>query len=1105
MSQCPNNADVFVASQTANFGSESDAAKAMANPDVLSETYKGRLADDVEIAEHDDLAQAVYDTIGPDSFGGDGADAKTRVSANSIARRITAADAEGFAARMLQRVSDAYDFIERNTTVQRVAHYLKLQTWLEQRLRDHRAKLHMWAHSYAGQNDRSLSDNDIVRLSNQAVPRIRGLIESYNRELQPFRQIAHQLAKDLSTTDTEVLRDLGNYAVYRHTPEANAAIIRRWQEEIAIEEAKGDYANLKDIKEYQQRIEDLEEVLEEPDRGDVNRNVRTATGYTNGEARALTEALIAKGYTMEQLDSAADILCNFYNNRYNESVRAGVIPPAMAAAVDKNNFQYYVPAMERKVNNGGSINDVHPFNPGGYYARDGRTDVVDDAYTSINFYARRTANAVGMQPFAEHMLAMGLVNEKTRRKSGRDNGLRVRSVDGLRRGLRRTDDPYRTQLRAYEEHGGLVVQRPFMEDDGSIVYKRYIVAFDENWKDAQGLDGATLNRTLINPPKTAESLNKAALVTSGYGQLFTRFRPAFPVVNMFRDMFERMGHIASRDYFREDGKTVSGMNLLPRYLANMARAGQMLMQVKLGKLPPDSPIMKAYDEYVRLGLHPEYTFARTGVRDTEIDRVVEGRSAFQKAMNSEQGKVLRKAVDKLGEKGRAVLNILDSWNDYYNNIAPFAQFVTLKDAGVPADRAAAATLDSMNMAQTGTAVPVLRALYPFVKPTIQSSAAMLRTLGLSYDPRGVLRPHMKGWGFALGSYAALSSLKDVITDQLGEDENGNARIDGMSLGQLSSFIPIGTGDPDGSYFKLQTGFGLNQIISTLVWGQDRMERGLISADEFASHMLFTTVKNMSPGNWPEFGPKDDIAAFIIQTIAPTISKPVLELATNKNYFGSPIKRGEAPEFTAKANYGSRAAAKVYHELAQSVYQTTGIDMYPEQVQHIIQNLFVGPFRILRSAWESDTVGPQQTQKYRDTHLDPLLEAMGGTLFTGYASGTARNLYFNARDFYEQKAKKDGVKMTAKNYGEYGDRAGFQRAQMQAAGWSENEIADAIAIYEFEQDRAKGAPEMNQQLRNAWLSASELEELRTAFEELAQSSDDVYSNVIDSLNFYRKTS
>ena len=50
----------------------------------------------------------------------------------------------------------------------------------------------------------------------------------------------------------------------------------------------------------------------------------------------------------------------------------------------------------------------------------------------------------------------------------------------------------------------------------------------------------------------------------------------------------------------------------------------------------------------------------------------------------------------------------------------------------------------MNLYQRGTATPALQCLYPFIIPTMQGAANIMRTMGFVPDQRGVYRATRKG-------------------------------------------------------------------------------------------------------------------------------------------------------------------------------------------------------------------------------------------------------------------------------------------------------------------------------------------------------------------------
>ena len=198
------------------------------------------------------------------------------------------------------------------------------------------------------------------------------------------------------------------------------------------------------------------------------------------------------------------------------------------------------------------------------------------------------------------------------------------------------------------------------------------------------------------------------------------------------------------------------------------------------------------------------------------------------------------------------MRVLDGWNDFFQNAGAFAQFVTLREAGVPASRAARGVLEMMNLSHRGELTPYLRVLFPYVVPTVESGVALARTLGLgARTPGDIIKQGMRGYMGLLAAYGAYSMLYPLARESLGRDETGKYRMDAMSLSELVRGVPIGMGS-EGDFIRFPVGFGLPQIAAMLSVGQERVASGLMSPQDLAFDTLFLTVKNTMPGNWPDY-------------------------------------------------------------------------------------------------------------------------------------------------------------------------------------------------------------------------------------------------------------
>lgn len=959
-------------------------------------------------------------------------------------------------------------------------------------------------------------DNELSSQAAHLQSRYQGELERLGSQyVKDIYSIADQAARKLGYrySNEEILHMIGDYANADHvlTDSTNQRQIDKWLAEAERIEKLPEELQTPSLK-HQAKMKrffsaGLSKHMDNPN---PPTNLITS-GYTNGEAREIIRRIEATGVDMDLIRQGADRTVAQNRMLLEEHLKNGDIAPEQYNALRANNFSRYTPLVTRVTNNTGFINDPIPYVQTTFHRREGRSVFPDDAVTSTLVRTRRAAGAIATRPFGDMLMVLAKQNMERVGKEG-DNGLRIRSMASLQHATD-TDSVALARFSQHaEKNGGFIVNEPILNSMGvQVGSKRSLVCFDPNWKGANGLMGAELNEALLlNTDMTP--LQKALIATTGtYGQLFTRFRPWFGVVNSGRDTIERIGHIANRDFMDETGNTVRGYSLLAKYAKNVAWAYAHLPGImrgmKNGSFDMNSPTGKYWQEYVRYGVHQDYTWGATSdfMKSNQLRR--RETTGLPDYLQGETASGVRQLLRQSGSFGSKAKSALDGFNDYWNNIAAFAEFVTLREAGVPAERAARNTLDSMDFNQQGKYTNPLRMIFPFVKPIVQSAAAMSRSLGITYDSRGIAKAGWKGWAAAACFGLGLEMAKAMATESMGYDEDGLPRIDQIPLSKLSRGFPVGFGDEHGFHFFMNTGYSTPRLVSTMVWGMDRVKRGILAPETFGGQMLLTYLQELSPGNWPEFSFKDNPAEYIMQLITPSMLSPLAESAMNTDSFGHKLKRYEAPEHTAKSDYGGGSTLKVYSKLAQTVKKTFGIDAYPEQYQHFVQSTFVGPAVILRSLWESsDEPSLKQSQHYKDTHLHPVVEMLGATMSFGYADDVAKGLFNQAemkllkiiRDNHIQKASDTAYKR--------GDKEGQRRwwhDQCVAAGLDEP-TAEDIRLYFETADKLKvGSPEVNAYLRGQINNDVDYETLQARMDEATASRRQTWRDFVNNLNMYKR--
>ena len=1050
-----------------------------------------------------EYATGINDAIGADANGPSATKADQsalRSVAKNLATLVRTAQ-EGIAGN-LRSFDDAVKLLGGLTTGEESL-WLDMTCRLESYFSDSKGPYHRWVMLKAVDPTKAMNQQELIASQRSMDARINAVYDRIHRnKVEPIMQFVAPIAKRLGYSNRDMAIILGDYANALAVPEKNAELLRRWDAELQAELAKPkEKRNASLIGRLERQIEDLETFIDEAE--DLPDGLLSC-GYTNGQASDLIRRITDLGVTEAEGVQFSKLMTDWSYEILMERARGGTLDPGVLQRFPLT-FTNYVPFQNRFENHTGAVNETRTYNPGSYHAMEGSRTAPDSSFLTLLAYSRRAANEVGMQDFGIKLATKAILDAA----NNVDNGLRIYKKSDIDR-LKNDRNPAISQwARNFDTHGGLVVDIPQYKGGVYVGHERSYVCFDPNWKDpVANLDGSVLNEALVSAPKISGGLHKFAVANSWYGQMFTRMTGFFSPVNCGRDLIERSYHLASMTTYDANGREVQGNNLLWAYFGNIANSASMLRDAVRGIAAPDSDAAIFWNEYQAMGLYQEYTPGMNSSNRTMSDIMAEqsneGRvkHALGKATNAK----LRRAFNELGRNKETALRVIDQWNGYFTTVAPFNMFVTMRRAGISAERAGNNVLESMNMTRRGTLTPVLQAFFPFVKPTMNSAAAMARSLGLVYDPRGFITAGKNGWKYMLGTTMAYAMLQPLLSDSMGTDpETGMKRMDMLSLSDLARALPIGIGD--GNYIKFPSGYGPVQLPIVLVNGIDRVLRGLMTPEDFGFEMLFTTAKNMMAGNWPEFGFTEDPIDYLAQMFTPSFLNTFTQIATNRGYFGQPITYGdENSADRAMADQGRVTTPPVYHTAARGILDATGMDFAPEQIRAVANGIFIGPLRLLRSLLEYDSqYKVAKEHALLDDHNNLFiagLKALGATQLLGSVQNEGRQFFFQAADYYERRIKQSGVKLTSTEYGNDREaRIAYQTGKLLDAGFTQDEIDDILLIRDTVQSMRQANKRFNDATRTTWLTANDSTELRTQLMELANQEADIYDEAVPQLHFF----
>lgn len=863
---------------------------------------------------------------------------------------------------------------------------------------------------------------------NMAVATARNKREFINQDLTkkyitPFIETAKALSTDLNMDFKMVVKYLGSWASLRHIPEANAALREGLVERYArAREAFNnnvdttmDHAILTEMNEARFAIEAFDRSQES---GIIEEGVRLASGMTDKAVGTARDFILSQGIPLEKAESASQSLIDGFSGALDLLVESGVVPESEAAVWRAKNFKNFVSLYVDQPN---TVNDL-TFSQ----HREGTNKIADNAFETLSEYIDKAAYNIARRDVAIEFSKL----HRQLTEAGMDSPMELVRTSQLGE-----EHSFRKGFYFTEEVEANGAKQP-------IKYK--LMLNDEGLNAVLFPDNGSYNRTGFK-----ERLTQANRLVA---KSVTQYVPSFPVINMMRDLPERAIIAMTRHFNDTSGKQVNatliGLQILNpmrnTLVANAAFQGIILDNYS-GK----------YGEYL-LELRKEG-----------------GLSTFSDMAFRDKSRLAKSVDNKTGVRGAAhnVDSAVRQYNEVFNTVAPLSMYAAMRDAGVDAKTASFLVLDSMNFSTRGKLTESLGMFAPFVNSAFQSGGNVLKSFGLGYGENFFSAGNMKNLA-KIGGFTLLASVTaGAIRASLGQDENGEYVMDKMPLRDLRSMIPLALKGEDGkvseTYGKFFVGFGTPQLMWT--WGimLDRMDRGVADAEDFFAESASTFIANGVIDPTPGFKFSENPVKFLTYSSLPAAIKQFYLVGSNMTYYGGSMYGEQNYKSKLNKDSGRQGTPSVYKDMANSLYELTGVDMHPEAVRGVAQGIFLGSAGAILKVGESQSTYYNPTPKTTPGEMSPVIHALGINRFYGNNYRVDLNRFYSATNKMEDILIKRGVPLQDRAYsgGDGSKKLAMIRERMIAKQFTPSQISTVMSLIEFEKVQSKLDREMKARVKN----------------------------------------
>ena len=883
-----------------------------------------------------------------------------------------------------------------------------------------------------------------------ARERVQGArIAIQERVLNPVQTFFKGIASEMGLDEVVVATELGKARTMLHIMEAAERRHMELQQNLMDAYAN---ATIADPKKRQNAIKDAEKALkdfEDAQNGQTVHNDNTGTddplvpipgGMTVAKAKAEYDALVAK-YGEPRVRESVEHMGQAYDSMIQYGIDQGAYSQDDVSRFGQ--WQFYCPLADKANLEHGIVNDVIDISP---ELRDkhgvGSNLPSVDSYTALAHMSYRMANCLGTLDLGNAMVALhkrlaesykqgtqGITASEYSIANAQGtyyNGLIIMPAAQLMAIRDNADKSYSGDLVAragkFLENAAFYarVQEQGADANGNpaMVTRTYVVAFNQNERtnaythDAQG---NVVNTTLAAHNEEHDALRSAFTpqkqnavqagvrkVTAGIASLNTTYKPFFPPVNTMRDYFERALFTAGKEYRDANGNAVPRAKIAAGFSKNMLHGPAVMKAVLTGKTDIGGELGQYLTEFKELGIMSS-TSLRALLSSSDRMSYAFLQEMITRVEKGEDAKTVWKQLMKTHKKFRGMMH---TYSEMWYAVPIFATYKTMRENGMGKRDAQYYATEIANMGQRGKlGNGWMSALWPFTTSIGQSAAQLADFFGLGSMAFGqgekskqYRRRVIKNYALTAGVALAASMLLPAIATALGDgdDEEGHKILDRIALSSFTA-LPLPLGEK-GEYYKLPLGFGVVPLATQMAVGFDRIRRGVDSVPHVMGELICSFTNTLSPVGGPAYETRsaEDFIKKMTYTLAPAPVQGLVQLATNKDFWGNTINKGYPQADQRASDSGAVRTPGLWKDIAQGIYENTngGIDISPESVRALASSYLQGPLQAIYAWVDNDPLVKDPMYKNTRDTLGPTLTALGATSIYSGQQNLAR------RDFYD---------------------------------------------------------------------------------------------------------